>query len=316
MAAPYKIKNYSDTYLYGVGRYEQNIFKFFMASKVIDKNSEAFEDLRFNVKKLSPNTSIADTLDSPNVVLLYHDNPLPRAFKVFAAKDMKSGDKKLKVFIDMSDIISTKSGKIDVHPANMDKFISFLAAAMMMRVYYSYPDKLFNSNRLMDSGTRCFADLVTYVIDYLRISGVDKLREKCKYMAAMYFQLNVLGREYTQSIETRAKNISGLSAKDIEVIDVMLSDTNAYKDIKEFIAAISKVIRAEGLKLDVFVEKWISLFGSGTQFATEYFPAFSKMITDAYLGSYLNNQKTIEKVCGRSIVEYSVTLFNIGGELR
>lgn len=115
MAAPYKIKNYSDTYLYGVGRYEQNIFKFFMASKVIDKNSEAFEDLRFNVKKLSPNTSIADTLDSPNVVLLYHDNPLPRAFKVFAAKDMKSGDKKLKVFIDMSDIISTKSGKIDLY---------------------------------------------------------------------------------------------------------------------------------------------------------------------------------------------------------
>jgi hypothetical protein len=29
------------------------------------------------------------------------------------------------------------------------------------------------------------------------------------------------------------------------------------------------------------------------------------MMTDAYIGGYLNSQKTIEKVCGTSMVNYS-----------
>ena len=145
MAAPYKIKNYSDCYLYNIGRYDQNIFKYFMASKIIDKNTSAFEDIKFTVKRLAPSPSFINTLESPNVVLLYHGNPLPRAFKVFTAKDLKSGDKKLKVFIDMSDLISTKSGDVEIHPANMDKFISLLGTAVMMRIYYSFPDRIFNN---------------------------------------------------------------------------------------------------------------------------------------------------------------------------
>lgn len=315
MAAPYKIKNYSDCYLYNIGRYDQNIFKYFMASKVIDKNTNAFEDIKFTVKRLAPSPSFINTLESPNVVLLYHDNPLPRAFKVFTAKDLKSGDKKLKVFIDMSDLISTKSGDVEIHPANMDKFISLLGTAVMMRIYYSFPDRIFNNSTLMDSGTRAFAKLFTYVVDYMRISGVDRMREKVEYMASIYFQMCVSGREYTDSTERRAKMISGISSKDIELIDVMIGG-DAYKNISTFVEAVAKVINAETLKLDNFVEKWLKLFGSGTQFGMEYLPAFSKMLIDTYIGSYLNNQKTIEKIVGRDVVTYSVNLFRIGESLR
>lgn len=315
MAAPYKIKNYSDCYLYGIGRYDQNVFKYFMASSVINTNDPAFEDIKYNVKRLSPSPSFINTLESPNVMLLYHSNPLPRAFKVFTAKDLKSGDKKLKVFIDMSDLISTKSGKVEIHPANMDKFISLLGTAVMMRIYYSYPDKLFNSSTLMDSATRSFAKLFTYVIDYMRISGVDRMRDKVEYMSSIYFQTCVCGREYSESIERRAKIVSGISAKDVELIDVRL-DADAYKNIDTFVKAIAKIINADSLKLDNFIEKWLKLFGSGTQFATEYFPAFSKMLTDTYVGAYMNNQKTIEKIVGRDIVTYSTNLFRIGEDLR
>ena len=141
------------------------------------------------------------------------------------------------------------------------------------------------------------------------------MREKVEYMSSIYFQTCVCGRVYSESIERRAKIISGISSKDIEVIDIKLDGT-AYKNIDTFIQAVAKIINAEGLKLDNFVEKWVMLFGSGTQFAMEYFPAFSKMITDTYIGAYLNNQKTIEKVVGRDIVTYSTNLFRIGEDLR
>lgn len=315
MPAPFVIKNYSDCYQYGVGNYEKNVYKFFIESKVIDKVGETFDDIRFSIKKMAPAACVADTLDSPNVVLLYHSNPLPRAFKVFTAKDLKSSDNQLKVFIDMSDIISTKTGSVTVDPRNIDKLVSFLTSAMMMRIYYSpHPDKLFNSVKLMKTATECFAEMFTYVIDWLRISGAERMREKCMYMSSLYFNMNVLGREYTSSIESMAKQISKITTKDIEVLDIMLPE-NTYTDLNGFIQGVSKVIRAEGLKLDNFIGKWIHLFGPGTQFGVEYFPAFSSILTNVYNGSYLvTNQKTVERICGRNIVDYTTTLLSIGSQ--
>ena len=57
------------------------------------------------------------------------------------------------------------------------------------------------------------------------------------------------------------------------------------------------------------------LLGSGTQFGTEVYTAFSSMITNAYCGVYINNQKTIEKITGRNMVDYVNTLLRIGGDL-
>lgn len=312
---PFKTKNYSDCYLYGMGDYEKNIYEFFIKSKVLDKNSEAFADIKYDVKRLQPSTSLTNTLESPNVILLYHDTPLPRAFKVFTAKDLKSGDKKLKVFIDVGDIISTKGGKITIHPSNMDKFISYLTSALMMRIYYSYPEKLLNRDKLVDVGTTCFAEMFTYIIDFLRLSGTDKLREKCMYISSIYYQVNILNKEYSPAIERRAKSISKIQSKDVELLDIQL-ESDTYKNISTLIPSVAKIINAaDSLKLDNFMNKWITLYGTGTQFATEYYPAFSSMLTNAYNGSYLNSQKIIEKICGRHLVEYTTEIFRIGDEL-
>ena len=40
------------------------------------------------------------------------------------------------------------------------------------------------------------------------------------------------------------------------------------------------------------------IYGTGTVFALELLPSFSNMLTDAYVGAYINNQKTIEKIAG------------------
>ena len=71
------------------------------------------------------------------------------------------------------------------------------------------------------------------------------------------------------------------------------------------------------MKLDNFVEKWIFLYKTGTQFALELFPAFATMMTNAFHGAYINNQKTIEKVTnnGKDMVAFSRTILQIGSEM-
>lgn len=313
---PYKIKNYPDCVQYVKGGYEKNVFKFLMESTIIDKSSEAFDDIRFAVRKMSPAACVAETLESPNVILVYHANPLPRAFKVFAAKDLKSGDKKLKVFIDMSDLISTKTGVVTVAMSNIDKLVSFLTSALLIRIYYGSPDLIYNNSNFIKLGTSCFANLFSYIIDYLHISGVDRVKEKTTYLSSIYYNMNIMGREYTESVESIAKQISKISLKDIELLDIAMP-ADAYTNIEKFIEALSKVLKADGLKFSNFLDTWVRMIGVGTHFGLEYYPAFSTIITNVYNGSYLvSNQKLVDKICGKDIVAYTKTLLSIGDRIR
>ena len=42
------------------------------------------------------------------------------------------------------------------------------------------------------------------------------------------------------------------------------------------------------------------------------YPAFSTMMTDAYVGGYLNQQMTIEKIIGPTMVSFTKTILQIG----
>ena len=68
---------------------------------------------------------------------------------------------------------------------------------------------------------------------------------------------------------------------------------------------IRDTFKIDKLTVDIVVEKWMYLFNPSTVFALEYMPAFQSMLTNAYVGAYLNNQKTIEKICGKSMVQYA-----------
>ena len=59
----------------------------------------------------------------------------------------------------------------------------------------------------------------------------------------------------------------------------------------------------EKLTLSLVIEKWMFLYGSATVLALEFLPSFLTMITDAYSGVYLNNQKSIEKMLAKDLVE-------------
>ena len=91
------------------------------------------------------------------------------------------------------------------------------------------------------------------------------------------------------------------------------NEANPYENIKTFIAAMRETLHLNKkvISTDMIVERWMMLYGSSTVFAMEYFPHFSAMITDAYIGAYLNKQKAIEKVCGTAMISYSKEVISL-----
>lgn len=310
-----KVKNFGDSFLYNKGNFEKTLMNFMMSAEIIDKNNQSFEDIKYEIKRRQVTSSLMKVLMSDNIILLRGNIALSRAFKVFAAKDIISGDNKTKVFIDVTDIIKSSNGTYSIESRNADILVSYLINAMNTYIYWVQPNRLLNNTSLVDNGTIAFADMLTYVIDYLRIGGVDNVRERTKYMSALYYQCGLLCKDLTDSIRSRARKISGLNQREADIIETLMGP-DPFKNIDTFIKALCKVLRIEGsLTTDNFIEKWMFVFGAGTQYGTELYTSFASILTNAYVGSYINNQKTIEKVLGRSLVDFTNALFKVGSEL-
>ena len=309
------IKNFGDSYLYNIGGFEKTLMQFMMSAEVIDKTHSSFEEIKYEIKRRQVTSSLMKVLMSNNVILLRGNIGLSRAFKVFAAKDIISGDKQTKVFIDVTDIIKSDGGNYTLQSRQVDTLVAHLVNAMNTYIYYLAPGKLLNNTALVDAGTQAFADMFTYIIDYLRVGGVENVRERTKYFSALYYQCGLLCKDLTDSTKNRAKKISGLSQREADIVETLMG-AEPFKNIDTAVKSLAKVLRIdEQLKLDNFIEKWAFIYGTGTQYGTELYPSFAAIITNAYVGSYINNQKTIEKVLGRSLTEFTNAIFKVGSEL-
>lgn len=312
-------KTYAATYLYSkYSEYEKQLFTFIMNGTEIDKNTESFDDIKYEVKKRQVSSSLVKLLDSKKVILIVNETPLPKSFKVFCAKDIKGPKKnKLKVFIDCSNILTKdkSTGRYVCRGSNIDIFISYLVSAMHTYIYYADESRFVSNSQIKNVGAKAFAQLFTHVIDYsCKISSMQSSKSKCMYLAALYYLDNILGNDYTSDrCRTIAKKISGLSEREAGIVDIQVK-AESMMNIKYFIETLSNILHLNKLTLDVVVERWMSIYGTGTIFSLEMFPVFASTITDAYVGAYINNQKAIEKICGNTMTEFTKTLLSIGAE--
>lgn len=311
-------KTYSDTYIFSkYPQYNKNLTAAIMQDPVIDKSTDAFKDVEYEVKRARVSDALVRILMSPNVVLLDCDDPLPRAFKVFCARDFRSNDKKIKIFIDCTGVI-TKSEKSRSLIVEETKLLSYLINAAMTMVYHKAYTTITRRQYLITKATTCFAKAFTHIIDYLvKISIQETSKTKVLYLSAMYFLEGVLGFDEVKS-QPIAKKIAEISDREAGMLNILMDkatrvnginkeEANPFENIKSFVSALRDVMhfKKEVITLDIILEKWMSLYGVGTVLALEYFPALSAMMTDAYIGGYLNNQRTIENICKVDMVEYA-----------
>lgn len=310
-------KLFSDTYLYRkYPEYDKKMFEFIMGAERIDVNSEAFEDIMIDIKHRKVNDALIKVLKSDNVIIgIKPGKALPKAFKVFVAKDVRE-DKKLKTFIDVSDCVFMKNG---VYVCNhIDWIISYLINAMTSYIYAMLETKFTNNSSIIKYGGDAFVRCFSYIIDRIyKISTVQSLRKKVEYVTALYYQINILGKDYSKnfdSIKTTAMRISKIDAKDANIVDILLDDS-CFLDIELFTENLARMFKFKDLSVSLILEKWMSAFGTGTIFALEFFPAFSMMMTNTYIGGYIDQQNSIEKIAGPSLVEFSKTILQIGASV-
>lgn len=302
-----KAKKYSDTFLYGKSNMSSKLVNFIMRSEEIDRNHSSFDvNVSAFIRANSRFAFLDKVLKSSNVRLLKAvDAPMPSAFKVFSAKDVKGNSEKILTYIDVSGIIKQENGYYKITNRDVPILTSYLQTAMTLMIYNATPARYTRSglgNDLMVAFDRLF----TYVIDYLRCATVAKSREKTIYLACMYFQYNIIQAKELYSEETirnRALKESGLTQAEASAVDYLANKVpGCYLNINNFIAAVGTVLNAPTLKLDNFIEKWVYVYKAGTQYSLEYFPALASMISNTFHQAGIVNQITIDKVVGSKLI--------------
>ena len=313
----------NDSYLYNkFPKYEKVLFQYIMQSHEVDRSDKSFNDIRYEVKRRQVAEYLAEILDNENVVLMIPNTVIPKQFSVIIAKDIKHNKNKYKVYIDCTGIISYSNGKYNFK--RIDILIAYLVQAMTCLSYGGTSNRLLLDNiSLTQYGTEAYAKLFTTTVDYIhKISVTGNLKNKCMFLTALFYQVHMLGKELTDRTVSIAAKVSGVSTVEQNVImstygmDVDESDAmeEVFSSIHKFVSIIARELRVE-LTLDTIVDKWMYLYGTGTVLGLELFTFFSAMMTNAYVGCYLNNQKTIENRCGTSMVAYSKELLATGSKL-
>lgn len=311
-------KTYANTYLFNqYHEYEKKMYEFIMVADRIDTKSDKFEDLLYDFKRRNVGNNLLKIITSNNVILATRPGiSLPKAFKVFVAKDVKEDRNKMKVFIDVSDCITFKNG---IYTCNkLEWLTSYVISAMTSYIYAMSENKLVGNASILKDGGTAFSKCFSYIIDRMyKITTVPQMRNKVEYAAAIYYQVNILGKSLDKnydSIKANAIRISDIESKTAQIIDMMLEEKD-FINIDTFSQAIGKIFSFKDLKTANIIAMWMQAFGTGTIFGMEFFPAFSTMLTNTYIGGYLDQQMTIEKITGTSMVSFSKTILQIGASV-
>lgn len=304
MANDYKPKLITKCWLYGKTKYTEIMLKAIKEGERIEKNTDEFiSDVALPIKRSSAPNYLLKILNSKNVVLFTYKDPMPKPIRVFCAKDVKKGSD-IKVFIDVTNAITLNksSGRYVV---NENLVIAYLIAAKINMIYYKLPGTLIKNSKYVESAATIYAKLFTHIIDYLaNISVIPENRDKMLYYASQFFMYNVLGMKNEERISEISCKISGVGESVGNIYNIAATNSIKNWNIKEFLNFVGQQFKIDKLSASVFVSKWMYLYGSGTMLGIEFFPSFVQMITDSYIGVYTNNQKTIEKVTGLSMVEF------------
>ena len=150
-----------------------------------------------------------------------------------------------------------------------------------------------------------------------KISTVPQIKRRVDYLCGIYYQTAIMCKDLEKSedsIKANAMRTARIEPTEARLVDMMI-ETNDFTNINTFVEALGRIVQLKDIKVGNIVSYWMNAFGPGTVFGLEYFPAFSAMMTNTYVGAYLDQQMTIEKVAGPAMVDFSKTILQIGASV-
>ena len=307
-------KRISDTFIFKqYSEYSKKLYEFIISCERINTKSAEFDDVLFDVKRRKISDKLVKVITSSNVVLGIGKDPLPKAFKVFVSKDPKDSSK-LKVFIDVTGIIKYDNGYYTCK--SIDAIVSYLESAITTYIYVNKDHTLTGNSSVVKDGGECFMRMFSYIIDLMyKTTSVQQIKHRLDYLSSIYYQINIIGRDTNrsmQNISAVAMKMSDITKQEAELTN-MLVEPSDFEDLNKFINMISRVFKFKGLTIASFMDLWMKKFDTGSIFAPEYLPAFCTVMTNTYIGGYVNSQQLlIEKICGGSMIAFAKTLIQIG----
>lgn len=315
------MKTYRDSFLYNQSsskgenlskKHEQLLINFIMKADRIDKTSEAFKGIAEDVKRQQTTSILYSILMMDNVHLCINSVELPQVFKVIDAFDLRSTERKPAIFIDVTKLVTERNGYYVCK--NIGKLISYLMAALIYLTYRKDTNKVISNSAIIINGLECYVNMFLYILDYLRIIGYTQNKDKIGYFAGLFFLHNMMDRELDNYNKNMAAKVAKISPANISAYDLYIDD-NMFDNIDTFITSIADMFKLKGLTTEVFVQKWIFLFGNGTQYGCELFTSFAVIQAYTFCGTYIVNQKQIEKCCGNSMIKFCNAFMIIGTEM-
>ena len=320
MSEKVKRKSYVDSFFYNqsgrsgenlMKKHDQMLINFILKADRIDKKSPMFRGVAEDIKRQQTSSILYTILMMDNVNLCYSSVELPPAFKVFDGKDIKTTNDRA-IFIDVSKLVIEKNGYyVCKNPA---KLVSYLLAALYYLTYRKDINKVVNNSAITISGCECYTSMFLYVLDYLRIIGYSANKDKIGYFVALFYLNNMLGKELDTYTKNLAAKISGVPQGTVHALDLYITD-GMFNSIDTFVTILADTFKLKGFTTEVFIQKWIFLFGNGTQYASELFTSFAVILGYTFCGAYIVNQKQIEKCCGQSMVKFCNSMMMAGSEM-
>lgn len=290
---------------------ERHLMQYIMQADRIDRNSSAFDQIKNDMKTRQTSAVLYRVMMRNDVVLAMYTKELPASFKVFRAMDVRSGDGKPRIFIDLTGIVKLNGGYLNC--SKIDTLCTYLMSALVHLLYFNDNRQLVTNATITRLSTVCFMKMFCGVLDQLRVLGYMEHQVKIKYITCVYFLHTVIGKPL-ETARTIAANITNITQKDARNYDYYY-DEASLENIDTFVTNIAESFKLKGLSTDIVIDRWILMYGKGTMYGLELYHCFLTILTSAYCGAYVNNQKTIETFCGREMVDISTTIIRMGDEV-
>ena len=318
--ANYMVKTYRDSYLYNQNNGAENLMKkhekilinYIMKADRIDKKSEEFSGVVEDIKRQQTTSVLYTILMMDNVHLCVNQTELSPAFKVFEAYDIRSEERKPAIFIDCTKMVIKKNGYYVCK--NIGKLVTYLMNALVYLTYRKDVAKLMSNATITIAGTECYVSMFNYILDYLRIIGYSANKDKISYLIGLFYLNNLMGKDLDNYTKGIAAKVAKISTANINAYDLYIED-GCFDNIDSFVTFLSTVFKLKGFTTEVFITKWIYLFGNGTQYGTELFTSFANILVDTFCGAYVINQKQVERCCGTSMVKFCNALITAAVDL-
>lgn len=312
-----KIKTFSDTYIFNKsadseGSMGKDVINFIRTSDRININSSAFDQIKNQVKVRQSNSIVYKILLNKDIILCMNQKEAPASFKVFKAKDILSPKKENKVFIDCTGLFKLDPNTGMFTCREIDKFCAYLIVALVNFLYFDHNTNLIENSTISKASASCFVKLFNAVLDNLRVANFSENRVKISYICAVYYLFSVMGKSL-DSARAYAANVVGLNTKDASGFDYWYT-LEDLANIDAFITFLSKTFKLNDLNTSIYLVRYMQMYGKGTIFGLELLPTFLSIITNADSGTFINQQKTILKLCGKEIVTATNEIIKLGNE--